>query len=64
MAREILAYTNLFEGRVSVTEILTLDYSLLIEMIKLKNAEVEARNKQVKEQQKQMDRNTAMKPRK
>jgi hypothetical protein len=61
MAREILAYLELFEGKVSLTEILTLDYSLLVEMIKLKNEAIEAKNKKNLQQQQENERTMNMK---
>lgn len=61
MARELLAYVELFEGRISLTEILTLDYSLLVEMIKLKNEAIEAKNKKVLQQQAESERNMKVK---
>ena len=61
MARELLAYVELFEGRISLTEILTLDYSLLVEMIKLKNEAIEAKNKKALQQQAESERNMKVK---
>lgn len=61
MGRELLAYVELFEGRISLTEILTLDYSLLVEMIKLKNEAIEAKNKKALQQQAESERNMKMK---
>ena len=58
MAREILAYLSLFEGRITLTEILNMDYSLLMEMVKIKNAEVEQRNKEMKAQRENMENMT------
>ena len=55
MAREMIAYLELFEGKVSLTEILTLDYSLLIEMVKVKNQIIEQKNKEMKVQKEMMD---------
>jgi len=46
----LLYLLNLFEGKITLTEIMNLDYALLISMKEIREAEVKAENERIKKE--------------